>query len=221
MNLATPENLAVLDHLLTTTRSVRKRLDLTRPVEREVIEQCLEIAAQAPSGSNRQGWHFVVVTDGEKKLRIAELYRQAWYGYNVTRSVGTGPDLTAAEKQMQRVISSARYLADHMQDVPVLVIPCIEGRADDPAPASQAGLYGSILPAAWSLMMALRARGLGSAWTTLHLQNERAVADLLGIPDDITQAALLPVAYFKGDDFRLATRKPMRDRTYWNNWQTE
>ena len=221
MNLATPENLAVLDHLLTTTRSVRKRLDLTRPVEREVIEQCLEIAAQAPSGSNRQGWHFVVVTDGEKKLRIAELYRQAWYGYNATRSVGTGPDLTAAEKQMQRVISSARYLADHMQDVPVLVIPCIEGRADDPTPASQAGLYGSILPAAWSLMMALRARGLGSAWTTLHLQNERAVADLLGIPDDITQAALLPVAYFKGDDFRPATRKPMRDRTYWNNWQPE
>ena len=221
MNLATPENLAVLDHLLTTTRSVRKRLDLTRPVEREVIEQCLEIAAQAPSGSNRQGWHFVVVTDGEKKLRIAELYRQAWYGYNATRSVGTGPDQTAAEKQMQRVISSARYLADHMQDVPVLVIPCIEGRADDPTPASQAGLYGSILPAAWSLMMALRARGLGSAWTTLHLQNERAVAELLGIPDDITQAALLPVAYFKGDDFRPATRKPMRDRTYWNNWQPE
>ena len=221
MNLATPENLAVLDHLLTTTRSVRKRLDLTRPVEREVIEQCLEIAAQAPSGSNRQGWHFVVVTDSEKKLRIAELYRQAWYGYNATRSVGTGPDLTAAEKQMQRVISSARYLADHMQDVPVLVIPCIEGRADDPTPASQAGLYGSILPAAWSLMMALRARGLGSAWTTLHLQNERAVAELLGIPDDITQAALLPVAYFKGDDFRPATRKPMRDRTYWNNWQPE
>ena len=221
MNLATPENLAVLDHLLTTTRSVRKRLDLTRPVEREVIEQCLEIAAQAPSGSNRQGWHFVVVTDGEKKLGIAELYRQAWYGYNATRSVGTGSDLTAAEKQMQRVISSARYLADHMQDVPVLVIPCIEGRADDPTPASQAGLYGSILPAAWSLMMALRARGLGSAWTTLHLQNERAVAELLGIPDDITQAALLPVAYFKGDDFRPATRKPMRDRTYWNNWQPE
>ena len=221
MNLATPENLAVLDHLLTTTRSVRKRLDLTRPVEREVIEQCLEIAAQAPSGSNRQGWHFVVVTDGEKKLRIAELYRQAWYGYNATRSMGTGPDQTAAEKQMQRVISSARYLADHMQDVPVLVIPCIEGRADDPTPASQAGLYGSILPAAWSLMMALRARGLGSAWTTLHLQNERAVAELLGIPDDITQAALLPVAYFKGDDFRPATRKPMRDRTYWNNWQPE
>ena len=220
MNLTTPENLAVLDHLLTTTRSVRKRLDLTRPVEREVIEQCLEIAAQAPSGSNRQGWHFVVVTDQAKKRRIAELYRQAWYGYNATRRVATGADVTAEERQMQRVISSARYLADQMQDVPLLVIPCIEGRPHDPAPASQASLYGSILPAAWSLMMALRARGLGSAWTTLHLQHEREIAQLLGIPEDITQAALLPVAYFKGDDFRPAQRKPMRDRTYWNGWQT-
>ena len=221
MNLATPENLAVLDHLLTTTRSVRKRLDLTRPVEREVIEQCLEIAGQAPNGSNRQGWHFVVVTDGEKKLRIAELYRQAWYGYNATRPAASGPAKTAEEKQMRRVISSARYLADHLQDVPVLVIPCIEGRPDDPAPASQAGLYGSILPAAWSFMMALRARGLGAAWTTLHLQHEREIAELLGIPDDITQAALLPVAYFNGDDFRPATRRPIRDKTYWNSWQTE
>ena len=221
MNLATPENLAVLDHLLTTTRSVRKRLDLDRPVEREVIEHCLEIAGQAPTGSNRQGWHFVVVTDREKKQRIADRYRQAWYGYNATRQVATGPDLTAAEKQMQRVISSAQDLADNMQNVPVLVIPCIEGRPEDAAPASQAGLYGSILPAAWSLMMALRARGLGAAWTTLHLQHEREIAAILGIPDGITQAALLPVAYFKGDDFRPAKRKRMRDRTYWDSWQTK
>ena len=221
MNLATAENLSVLDHLLTTTRSVRKRLDLTRPVEREVIERCLEIAAQAPSGSNRQNWRFMVVTDKEKKRRIAELYRQAWYGYNATRRVATGPDVTAEERQMKRVISSARYLADNMQDVPVLVIPCIEGRPEDAAPASQASAYGSILPATWSLMMALRARGLGAAWTTLHLQHEREIAELLGIPDNITQAALLPVAYFKGDDFRPAKRKPMRDRTYWNSWQTQ
>ena len=220
MNLTTPENLAVVDHLLTTTRSVRKRLDLNRPVERKVIEECLEIASQAPSGSNRQGWHFVVVTDAEKKLFIAERYRKAWYGYNATRNVGGGPDLTAAEKQMLRVISSAQYLADNMQDVPVLVIPCIEGRPEDAAPASQAGVYGSILPAAWSLMLALRARGLGSAWTTLHLQSESEIGEMLGIPDGISQAALLPVAYFKGDDFRPAKRKPMRDRTYWDGWQS-
>ena len=220
MNLTTPDNLAVVDHLLTTTRSVRKRLDLNRPVEREVIKECLEIASQAPSGSNRQGWHFVVVTDAEKKLFIAELYRKAWYGYNATRNVGGGSDLTAEEKQMLRVIGSAQYLADNMQDVPVLVIPCIEGRPDDAAPASQAGVYGSILPAAWSLMLALRARGLGSAWTTLHLQSEGEIAEKLGIPDGISQAALLPVAYFKGDDFRPAKRKPMRDRTYWDGWQS-
>ncbi len=219
MNLATPKNLAILDHLLTTTRSVRKRLDFTRPVEREVIEQCLDIAVQAPSGSNRQGWRFVIVTDGEKKRRIAELYRQAWYGYNAQRTASAAPVRTAEDRQMQRVISSARYLADHIQDAPVLVIPCIEGRPQDPAPAAQASLYGSILPAAWSLMLALRARGLGSAWTTLHLQYEREVADLLGIPDGITQAALLPVAYFKGDDFKAAKRKPIK--TYWNSWQTE
>ncbi len=221
MNLATPENLAVLDHLLTSTRSVRKRLDLDRPVERDVIEQCLEIAGQAPTGSNRQGWHFVVVTEKEKKQHIAERYRQAWYGYNATRQTASGPELTAEEKQMMRVISSAQYLADNMQNVPLLIIPCIEGRPDDAAPASQAGLYGSILPAAWSLMMALRARGLGAAWTTLHLQHEQDIAELLGIPDGITQAALLPVAYFKGDDFRPAKRKPMRDRTFWDSWQNQ
>lgn len=221
MILSTPENLAVADHLLTTTRSVRKRLDLNRPVESEIIEQCLEIAGQAPTGSNRQNWHFVVVTDGEKKGFIAERYRKVWYAYNATRSVPAGPDATAEDRQLQRVISSAQYLADNLQDVPVLVIPCIEGRPEDAAPASQAGHYGSILPAAWSFMMALRARGLGSAWTTLHLRHEREIAELLGIPDDISQAALLPVAYFKGDDFRPAKRKPMRDRTYWNGWQTE
>ena len=221
MNLSTPENLTVVDHLLTTTRSVRKRLDLNRPVAREVIEECLEIAGQAPSGSNRQGWHFMVVTDGEKKQFIAERYRKAWYGYNATRSVGEGPNLSADEKQMLRVISSAQYLADNLQNVPVHVIPCIEGRPEDASPASQAGVYGSILPAAWSLMLALRARGLGSAWTTLHLRYEQEIAEMLGIPEGISQAALLPVAYFKGDDFRPARRKPMRDRTYWNGWQTE
>ncbi|MCA1553832.1 MAG: nitroreductase family protein, partial [Chloroflexi bacterium] len=111
------------------------------------------------------------------------------------------------------------YLADHMQDVPVLVIPCIEGRPTDPSPAAQAGLYGSILPAAWSLMLALRARGLGSAWTALHLTYEKEVAELLSIPSNITQAALLPVAYFTGADFKPAKRLPSRERTYWNVWK--
>lgn len=223
MNLNTPENLAVLDHLLTTTRSVRKRLDLSRAVEPEVIAECLEIASQAPTGSNRQGWHFVVVSDAEKKQRIAELYRDAWYGYNAQRTADAPPpqNPTPRQAQMQRVISSAQHLADNMQDVPVLIIPCIEGRPQDPSPAAQAGLYGSILPAAWSLMLALRARGLGSAWTTLHLKHEAEIAQLLAIPDGITQAALLPVAYFEGDDFKPAKRQPISQKTYWNEWQSD
>ena len=117
-----------------------------------------------------------------------------------------------------QVRDSAVYLADHMHEAPVLVIPCIEGRPDNPAPSAQAGFYGSILPAAWSFMLALRARGLGSAWTTLHPAYEQEVAEILGIPANITQAALLPVAYFKGDDFQPAYRVPARNLTYWNSW---
>jgi nitroreductase len=214
-------DLATVDHLLTTTHSVRKRLDLTRPVEPEIIERCIEIALHAPTGGNRQGWHFVVVTDMQKKTAIAEYYKQSWYEYNKQRFTnnprlsGENPEYIA---QTLRVRDSAQYLADHMHEVPVLVIPCVEGRPQDPGPNAQAGLYGSILPAAWSLMLALRARGLGAAWTTLHLPHEKEVAELLGIPDNVTQAALLPVAYFTGDDFKPAFRLPARERTYWDGW---
>jgi nitroreductase len=216
-------DLATVDHLLTTTHSVRKRLDLTRPVEPEVIERCIEIALHAPSGGNRQGWHFVVVTDAQKRAIIAEYYKQSWYIYNEQRRTNN-PRLSGTDtkyiEQTLRVMSSAQYLADHMHEVPVLVIPCIEGRPKDPSPSAQAGFYGSILPAAWSFMLALRARGLGAAWTTLHLAHEKDVAELLGIPDNITQAALLPVAYFTGDDFKPAARLPARERTYWDGWGT-
>ncbi|MEM7034460.1 MAG: nitroreductase family protein [Chloroflexota bacterium] len=219
MDLSTPENLEILDHLLTTTRSVRKRLDLERPVEPEVIERCLEIAGQAPTGSNQQNWSFMVVNDTEKRAKIAEYYKQNWYKSNSTRSQRqrTGPD-APSETQVKRLVSSAMYLADHFHEVPVLIIGCYQGRPDDPSPRAQAGMYGSILPAMWSLMMALRARGLGAAWTTLHLPHEKEIADLLGIPDDVTQAALLPVAYFKGDDFKPAKRLPISERTFWDSW---
>ena len=214
-------DLATIDHLLTTTHSVRKRLDLTRPVEPEIIERCIEIALHAPTGGNRQGWHFVVVTDMQKKAAIANYYKQSWYIYNQQRRTNN-PRLSSADQQYVaqtlRVQDSAQYLADHMHEVPVLVIPCIEGRPQDPSPNAQAGLYGSILPATWSLMLALRARGLGAAWTTLHLPHEKEVAALLGIPDNVTQAALLPVAYFTGDDFKPAFRLPARERTYWDGW---
>jgi nitroreductase len=201
-------DLASTDHLLTTTRSVRKRLDLTRPVEPEVIQECIEIALQAPNGGNLRQPHFVVVTDAAKRAELAQIYRRA----------------SAAHLERMRGVysaalsESASYLVECLHEVPVHVIPCIEGRAEDDGPRMQATLYGSVLPAAWSFMMALRARGVGSAWTTFHLAFEAEVAALLDIPEDTTQGVLLPVAYFTGDDFRPGPRLPARERTYWNTW---
>ncbi|MBI3733151.1 MAG: nitroreductase family protein [Chloroflexi bacterium] len=211
-------DLMTVDHLLTTTHSVRKRLDFSRPVEPEVLERCIEIAQHAPTGANAQGWHWVVVADAAKKMGIANYYRKSWAVYSTApRQRAANPNDPRA-KQLQRVRDSANYLAEHMHEAPVLVIPCIEGRVENAGAAAQAGLYGSILPAAWSLMLALRARGLGSAWTSLHLVYEKEIAALLGIPAHITQAALLPVAYFTGSDFKPAARLPARERTHWDQW---
>jgi nitroreductase len=220
MNLATSENLTIIDHLLTTTRSVRKRLDFERPVDLTIIEQCIEIATQAPSGSNRQPWHFVVVTDATKRIAIADLYRKAFDKYLRGRNQGPAEPREHAPSAttQRRVTSSAIYLAQHLQEAPIFIIPCIEGRVEHEPQFSQASQYGSILPATWSLMLALRARGLGSAWTTLHLPYEKETAQILGIPDNITQAALLPVAYFKGDDFQVAERIPATEVTHWDSW---
>jgi nitroreductase len=204
-------DIPTIDHLLTTTRSVRKRLDLARPVEPEVIERCLEVAAQAPTGSNQQGWQFVVITDPDLRLGIAELYRKSYGRYR-----GSAP--SDPSDPNARVRSSADYLAEHFHEVPVLVLFCYEGRVEQSNLATQAGLYGSILPAAWSFMLALRARGLGSAWTTLHLRYEQEAAQLLGLPPSLTQAVLLPVAYYTGDDFQPAKRTPVVERTSWNGW---
>ncbi len=215
-----PLDLEVVDHLLTTTRSVRRRLDLTRPVEPEIIQECIEIAIQAPTGSNAQNWHFLVVTDPEKRAKLADLYRQSFHAYIRSR-LDIDPELPEDDpriQRMSRVTRSAIYLAKHLHEVPVHIIPCIEGRAEHGDVLAQASLYGSILPATWSLMLALRARGLGAAWTTLHLAYEKEAAALLGIPEDVTQAALLPVAYFKGEDFRPARRIPARQITYWDTW---
>lgn len=184
-------DLKTVDELLTTTRSVRKRLDLERSVEPEIIEECLELALQAPTGSNAQGWHFLVITDEEKRAKIAEYYKKSWDDYVKVKTERTAGQKNV-EGQMQRVVSSAIYLAENMHKVPMFIIPCIDGRVEKAAQAIQAGLYGSILPAAWSLMLALRSRGLGSSWTTLHLRYENEVAELLGIPENFTQAALIP-----------------------------
>jgi len=213
-------DLATVDHLLTTTRSVRKRLDLTRPVEPAVLERCLEIALQAPTGSNAQGWHFLVVTDARKRAGLGELYRRAFELYLSSQPTLRPPFAPDDPRTMQlpRVVDSATYLATHLHEVPVHVIACIEGRVEQAGPLAQASLYGSILPAVWSLMLALRARGIGSAWTTLHLMYEREAATLLDLPAEVTQAALLPVAYYKGADFKPATRLSAEGRTYWNTW---
>lgn len=214
-------DLTTIDHVLTTTRSVRKRLDLDRPLEPEIVQECLEIAIQAPTGSNQQGYHFVVVTDPEKRAAVAEHYRNAFMIYAGMRAASPNtyqPGDPRIESAPQ-VASSAMYLANNMARIPSLIIPCIEGRVEDSGTTvTQASHYGSILPATWSLMLALRARGIGACWTTLHLMFEKEVAEILSIPEDITQAALLPVAYFTGEDFRPAKRVPARERTYWDSW---
>jgi nitroreductase len=220
-------DIATVDHLLTTTRSVRKRLDLTRSVEPEILERCIEIAMQAPTALYGNTWHFVVVADTVRKARIGEIYRRVTEEYRGGVPVRDRyltqlhfiKDINDPRfaPQQKMYVSSAHLIA-HIHEVPVLVIPFIEGRMENEGLAAQASMYGSILPATWSLMLALRARGIGSAWTTLHLVYEREVSELLGIPDNVTQAALLPVAYFKGVDFKPAKRLPARDRTYWDEW---
>ena len=212
------------DELLSTTRSVRRRLDLDRPVELQVIRECLALALQAPTGGNAQGWHFVVVMDHAKKEAIADLYRQAW-GIYFPQAVAALQQQTldpATQATIARIGSSAAYLAEHLHDVPVLVIPCVAGRVEQPsrmAVFQQASIYGSILPATWSFMLAARARGLASCWTTLHLMFEAQAAQVLGIPyESITQAALIPVAYPKGTAFRAATRKPLDEVLHLDGW---
>lgn len=209
------------DELLTTTRAVRKRLDLDRPVERSTIDECLRIAIQAPTGGNRQRWHFVVVTDTAKRQAIAALYRQSWAVYLTLPTAA--PNLHFAdpvrEAVQRRVGDSAQYLADNLHRVPVFLIPCVPGRVDGEPASVQAGFWGSIVPAVWSFMLAARARGLGTAWTTLHLRHERETAELLGIPfAEVTQAALVPVAYARGTDFRPAHREPLDTSVHWNAW---
>jgi len=211
-------DLATIDHLLLTTHSVRKRLDLSRPVAPEIIERCIEIATHAPTGGNRQGWHFFVLTDAHKREQVADYYRRSWYDYNARRFGDLQGRVDEQARQTTRVRDSAQYLADHLHEVPLIIFPCIEGRVENAGVAAQAGLYGSILPAAWSLMLALRTRGLGAAWTTLHLVYEKEVTAILGIPDNVTQAAMLPVAYFTGSDFKASPRLPAQERTHWNTW---
>ena len=212
------------EEMLTTTRSVRKRLDFSRPVEPEVIRECLELAVQAPTGGNIQGWHFVVVTDQEQRKTLGAIYRKGYRLYREQIAAGNplyeGRPLSRELKQtLKKVRDSSEYLADHMHEAPVLLVPCIWGRVDDQPIAEQAGVWGSILPAVWSFMLAARLRGLGTSWTTVHLYYEQEAAEVLGIPyEKVTQAALIPVAYTLGTDFKPATRMPLDSVLHWDRW---
>ena len=199
-----------IDHLLTTTRAVRKRLDLTRPVPRELIAECLDLAIQAPTGGNTQRWRFVVVDDPDKKAALADMYRKGWKPY-LEASKKTRENQGLAPETM--VSDSADYLADHLHEVPVMLVPCLLDRGDG------AGYWASVVPAIWSFMLAARSRGLGTAYTTIHLFEEAKAAELLGIPETVSQAALIPIGFYTGDDFKPAKRRPAPEITYWNTWK--
>jgi nitroreductase len=220
-------DLASVDHVLKTTRSVRQRLDLERSLPPELIETALDIALQAPTGANTQTWRFLVVTEPTLRAQIADYYRRgaARYVDGKTGLSRTGvymmrdydaDDLRQAQKPS--LLKSGGFLIENLHRVPAFVIPCIEARFEQEDVFTQASMWGSILPATWSLMLALRARGVASAWTTLHLLYEREVASLLGIPANYTQAALIPVAWLKGADLKPARRLPAHAVTYWNRW---
>jgi nitroreductase len=205
-------DIASVDELLTTTRSVRKRLDLTRPVSRDVILECIQLAMQAPTGSNAQDWRWLVVTDADKRAAIADIYRSIGGEYLAYAAENT------ADPQTRRVYSSALSLTETLAQVPVHVIPCLQRRVDEANLLIAATAWASIIPAGWSFLLALRSRGLGSVWTTMHLAKEQEVAEVLGIPPTVTQAALFPVAYTIGSDFRPASRPPADTVTFWNSW---
>jgi nitroreductase len=211
-------NLSV-DEVLTTTRSVRKRLDFDKPVSREVLMECLDLALQAPTGSNSQGWQWVFVEDAEKKKAIGDMYLARALPYLSSPSAEYPEGDTRGER-MGKVRDSATYLAERMHEAPVLLIPCLQGRGEQ-ARLGGVSFWASLFPAVWSFCLALRSRGLGSCWTTLHLldDGEQQAAEVLGIPyDKYSQGGLFPIAYTKGTDFRPAKRLPAEQLTHWNAW---
>jgi len=203
------------DELLTTTRAVRKRLDLTRPVPRELILDCIRISQQAPTASNTQHWRWLVVTDPAKKLALRDIYRGVSSSFF---SDASRQAAAAGEGQTARVYESAGYLADHLHEVPALVIPCLVGRPPEGLFVAAASYYASIYPAVWSFCLAARARGLGTVLTTIHLMNEKPAAELLGIPDDVAQLGIIPVAFTIGDEFKPAARPPVESITSFDQW---
>ena len=207
-------DISAVDEVLSTTRAVRRRLDLTRPVEREVVLDCLRLAGPGAHSEQRSELALDGGHRSHKRSAIADVYRSCGEEY-LAYAARTTPD-----PQTKKVYESAHALSHTLAQVPVHVIPCIEGRLDSTELVVAASVWASIIPAAWSFMLALRARGLGSVWTTLHLSKADEVAELLDIPDNVTQVALLPVAYTIGTDFKPAVRPPVETVTSWNTWGT-
>ncbi|MFG2296177.1 nitroreductase family protein [Streptomyces sp. NPDC048603] len=203
------------DELLTTTRSVRRRLDTSRPLDLALVKECVEIAQQAPNGGNTQRWHWLVVADAALRCRIAAVYRRAFEARNPPADL---PADTPEQVAFARMMRSGHHLAARLHEVPVLVIPCLRLREKEFPAGSQAGLWGSLLPAAWSYMLAARARGLGTAWTTAHLDAEEEVAALLGLPEGVRQGALIPTAHVLGEGFRPAPRRPVESVLHLDGW---
>lgn len=208
------------DEVLTTTRAVRKRLDFGRPVDPTLIEECVAIAQQAPNGGNLQSWGFVVVTDADRRAALAGIYRKGYEAFLASpNATATGYGIPDAGPDQRRITSSIDYLVENLDRVPALVIPCISPRAKGLPTALQHALYGSIMPAAWSFMLAARARGLGTCWTMFHLYHEEEAAHLLGIPyEDVMQVALIPVAHTHGTEFRPGVRAPVETVLHWETW---
>lgn len=207
-----PFDLAETDRLLATTRAVRKRLDLDRPVEPAVITECLRLATFAPSASNTQKWRWLVVVDAERRAAIAAIVRELFY--RDVKAAATSPD-----PAVRRIYSASKHLVDNLGRVPALVVPCyLERPSPERGVVGTASLYGSVLQAVWSFQLALRSRGLGSTFTTMHLKAEAEVAALLGIPAEATQICLIPVAYTIGEDFKPPPRQPVEEVTYWDSW---
>ena len=205
-----------LDYFLTTTKQVRRRLDLNQQVPTEMVLECIDLASRAPIGGNLERNRWLLVDDAETRLALADLYARFGRGYleaGQKQIESMGNDPTAA-----RVVESSMYLLEHLHEVPLMIIPI---KLDRPGTSTfeQATYWGSVMPGVWSLQLALRARGIGSAWTTLHLQHEEDAAELLGLPASVTQIALLPTAYFTGDDFHPARRRRAQEITYYNRWK--
>jgi len=206
-----------IDRLLTTTKAVRRRLDLTRPVPRDVVLECIRLASYAPNASNAQQWRWVVVDDPGLRGEVGEAYRRLTVPA-VTPMLEA--KLAAGDEAGARISRSILYLADHMAEVPVLVIPCFDLDVERGTPLPLISrMFGSTYPAVWSFQLALRSRGLGSAFTTAHTLDEPAMGAILGIPDTWTQTCLIPVAYTTGGDFTPSPRREVEELVAWNGWE--